>query len=303
MSAFDRKEIATSLISSGYRAVQVLRLLKVSRSSYYYQPSNGRKGLLPSTHTKTISGQLVPNSQVVFDIEMLLSQEFVDYGYLKVSHYLRTKKQYMVNKKKVYRLMSEHKLLNRSKKKIILGKVWVKDLVPVVCTPFSYYEWDIKYIYIQGARRNALLLTILDVFSRWVMVQSLSWQVKQEDAKDLLEQLFESYPTPDKIVIRNDNGSQFIAEKVREFLAEKQVVQEFTKPATPQQNAHIESYHSIIERTICQRYEFANLKVAKETFDRFKTFYNFERIHGGIKMDSPYEFLAKQGINMDKYAN
>ena len=47
--------------------------------------------------------------------------------------------------------------------------------------------------------------------------------------------------------VRCDNGAQFIAEMVQKYFKDKQVVQEFTKPATPQQNSHIQSYHSIME--------------------------------------------------------
>jgi hypothetical protein len=42
---------------------------------------------------------------------------------------------------------------------------------------------------------------------------------------------------PDKFIVRNDNGSQFEADIVQKYLKEKGVTQEFTKPATPQQNA------------------------------------------------------------------
>ena len=74
--------------------------------------------------------------------------------------------------------------------------------------------------------------------------------------------------------------------------------QEFTKPATPQQDAHIEAYHSIMESAVCQRFEFANLNVAKATLERFREFYNFERIHGGIGFQSPYKYLLQKGIDL-----
>ena len=66
-----------------------------------------------------------------------------------------------------------------------------------------------------------------------------------------------------------------IAQAVQKYSEKKQVTQEFTKPATPEQYAHIESYHSIIERVICNRYEFENLSDAGQIFNRFIKFYNF----------------------------
>ncbi len=74
------------------------------------------------------------------------------------------------------------------------------------------------------------------------------------------------------IFVRNDNGSQFEAQLVRDFFANKNVIQEFTKPATPEQNAHIESYHSIMESVICQKYDFEHLEEMQETFNRWSNF-------------------------------
>jgi putative transposase len=48
--------------------------------------------------------------------------------------------------------------------------------------------------------------------------------------------------------IRNDNGSQFISNMVREFLIERGIIQEFTHLATPKENTYIEAFHSIVKR-------------------------------------------------------
>ena len=82
-------------------------------------------------------------------------------------------------------------------------------------------------------------------------------------------------------------------------ITNKEVVQEFTRPATPEQNAHIESYHSILERVICSRYEFEDLPEAVDTFQRWITFYNYERIHSGVEYLSPYNLQSK-GIDLQK---
>jgi transposase InsO family protein len=89
-----------------------------------------------------------------------------------------------------------------------------------------------------------------------------------------------------------------VAEMVQKYFRERKVVQEFTKPATPEQNAHIEAYHSILERAVCRRYEFDSLQQAGETLDRFKKFYNYKRIHSGIGYKSPYRFLLQRGVDM-----
>ena len=116
----------------------------------------------------------------------------------------------------------------------------------------------------------------------------------------LFETIFENHQLPERFYVRNDNGSQFVADAVQQYFREKKVTQEFTKPATPQQNAHIESYHGVMERAVCKRHELDSLEHACQTLDRFREFYNHRRIHSGIGYTSPYKFLLKRGIDMKK---
>jgi putative transposase len=147
---------------------------------------------------------------------------------------------------------------------------------PATKEAFDYLEFDIKYIYVAGMNRNAMLLTVIDVKTRWVLGHYFGWSIKKKEVLNLFDQIFEQYPLPKSIYVRNDNGSQFIAEEVQRYFGDKEgVTQEFCKPATPEQNAHIESYHSILERTVCQKYEFKTLRETANTLNRFIKFYNF----------------------------
>ena len=193
--------------------------------------------------------------------------------------------------------MRENGLLNnRNRYKRLSPRLWVKDIVPKPTQSFEYLEVDIKYIWIAGQRRHALLLTVLDVESRWVLGQYMDWKIRKEHVIELFDRIFSKYKFPKRIFVRNDNGSQFEATMVRLYFEDKNVVQEFTKPATPEQNAHIEAYHSIIESVICRRTFFENLKQAQQTFNRFVEFYNFERIHSGIKYLWPKKYLDQKKI-------
>lgn len=107
---------------------------------------------------------------MVEDIVELLAGEFVDYGYYKTTVHLQDEKGYVINHKKVYRLMRENKLLIFNRQSFNpIKRQWVKELVPDPVAEFCYLEFDIKYIYVQGKRANAQVLTVLDVFSRWNM--------------------------------------------------------------------------------------------------------------------------------------
>lgn len=278
-----------------------MEFLKIPSSSFYYIPKTNSKprGIKKSTHTRDSNGYFISNSQVVDEIERLLGKEFVDYGYRKVTHWLRQEKGYLINEKKVYRLMKENGLLNSKKKHRKTPRLWVSKLVPEPSMDLEYFEIDIKYVCIAGQQRNALVLSVIDVSSRWLLGQYMDWSISFKNVKELFDKLFSYYNLPKVIYVRNDNGSQFVESSVRNYFDKKDVIQEFTKPATPEQNAHIESYHSIMENVICQKYDFENIEDAYEVFNRWIKFYNFERIHSGIKYLSPAKHLASKGIEIE----
>lgn len=291
--------IAELFISEGHPVMKVLEYVNLTYNSYYYKPKlMNTRGIKPSTHTITISGKRVSNEKVVSNIELLLGQEFVDYGYRKVCYSLRQEHGYVINEKKVYRLMKENKLLNKRITPKLSKRLWVKELVPQPSCCLEYLEFDIKYIYIHNKRKNALCLTVIDVESRLVLGQFLAWSIVKKDVMELFDQIFSIYNLPSKIYVRNDNGSQFVAQVVQDYFSKLKVVQEFTKPATPEQNAHIESYHSIVEKVICRRYVFESLLDAQDTFNRFIEFYNYRRIHSGINYRSPIKYLIEKQVNI-----
>ena len=59
-----------------------------------------------------------------------------------------------------------------------------------------------------------------------------------------------------KITLRTDNGSQFIANDVRGFFHYKGIKHEFTNIATPEDDGHIEAFHSILEREFLKRNDY-----------------------------------------------
>jgi len=290
--------IASQFINEGFAVSTVLNCLQLSNSTYNYKSKDGQKGRPVSQWTKTQDGLKVKNEKVVKEIEELLSKEFVDYGYLKVTHWLRQEMSYIINPKKVYRLMAQAGLLNKKSWVQKSKRNWVKELVPDTEIAFEYLEVDIKYFPVAGQRRNALTLTFIDVRTRWMMGQYTSWSILKEDVIALFDDVFRIYDFPKKIYVRNDNGSQFIANNVQEYFSQKGIHQEFCKPATPEQNAHIESYHSIVEKVVCRRNEFEDLEELQNTLNRFVRFYNFERIHSGVGYQSPYKFLLEKNVDM-----
>ena len=135
---------------------------------------------------------------------------------------------------RVYRLMKEARLLSNRIRRDKRGKRIAQDLLPKPAAPFECLQTDIKYIYIHGQHRNALLITVLDVFSRGVLGYRLEWSITKHQVIDLMKEVLHYYQMPEKVSLRTDNGSQFEAGLFREYLKEMSVDHEFT----PQENCY-----------------------------------------------------------------
>jgi putative transposase len=271
----------------------VTRWLGLPRSSYYYKAHPGTRGKTPSTHTLW-KGELVSNDAVVEQIKGLISGPYNAYGYQSVNDDLKAL-GYLINHKKTYRLMDIHKLL--------LGKVirtsgkrnWVQYRKIAATKPLEYLCLDIKYVWVHGEGRWYYLLSIMDVFSRKILHHIFQKSVRKTDVINMFRWLHMIYDLKG-VIIRNDNGSQFLANQVRSFLSELEARQEFTHVATPEENAYIEAFHSILQRELIDRYEFNSYYEASQHIEKYMQWYNCERKHKKLGRITPQQ-KWKQGLS------
>lgn len=126
----------------------------------------------------------------------------------------------------------------------------------------------------------------MDVFSRKVLAHSCKLSIKQTDVVLLLDGLVQKYQTKG-VILRNDNGSQFLAHSVREYLKSQEINQEFTHVATPQENAFIEALHSVLDKELIRRYWFDTIHYAKWKIAGYYNTYNSKRKHRPLKRRTP----------------
>jgi transposase InsO family protein len=166
--------------------------------------------------------------------------------------------------------------------------------------PLQYLSMDIKYVYIHGTGRNVLLLTVIDVYSRKVLIYQLRSHICKGDVLVMLSLMLLEYKA-EGMSIRNDNGSQFIAQVVRAYLKDKGVLQEFSHVGTPEDNAYIEAFHSNLQREVIDRYEFDSIYHAQMVLDRYYEWYNDKRRHGALQRQTPNHVF--QNINPIPFEN
>ena len=156
-------EVAQDFIENGNPVRTVLRYCNISKSSYYYKPRGTKAGRKPYAVMLDNLGNPLSEASVVEQVEKLFSNPFVDYGSHKTYVYLRDELKYTISKHKVYNIMRNNGLTRKryqqSSKKS--KKNWVKDLIPQVNCAFNFFEFDIKFVWIEDLNRNIQVLTVL----------------------------------------------------------------------------------------------------------------------------------------------
>lgn len=267
-------------------AVELCKWAQVARSSFHYKPKIGKGGMKASTHT-LIGDGVVENALVVNQIRAILTMDYCVYGYHKMTIELRDM-AYVINPKKVYRLMKENHLLSGKRIKVHGKRKFVKHRRIDARKPMEYLSLDIKYVWVAGENRWYYQLSIMDVFSRRILCWIFQRSVKQNDVIALMRWLDLRYGLKG-VIIRNDNGSQFIASRVRQALEALEAKQEFTHVATPEENAYIEAFHSIQQAELIDRFAFSSYYDAKQHITKYMQWYNCKRKHGAIGMITPMQ--------------
>jgi len=265
-------------------------MIGLSESSYYYKERTGKRGRKPSNFTRHSTKGMVCESEVLMAIKKILEHEFIDCGHRVMCAYLK-RDGYQINHKKVYRIMKSAGLIKSDRRiqRSGQGRKFVKYRKVKTDRPLHCLEMDIKMVWIPAMGKNAYLLSIIDVHTRKILKDLFSWTIKKKDVINLLSNLIDEYQYPENVVIRSDNGSQFITKDVREFLALVNVDQEFTHIATPEENAHIEAYHGTLKRDVFDRVEYITFGEIQDILKRYVLFYNNKRIHGLLGNRTPSE--------------
>ena len=197
----------------------------------------------------------------------------------------------------------EHLLLG----KVIKSKgkrIWVQFRKVQASRPMEHLCLDIKYVWVHGESRWYYQLSIMDIFSRKIIHWILQRSVRKQDVINMFRELHLQYDLKG-VIIRNDNGSQFIANALRRALMEMEARQEFTHVATPEENAYIESFHSIQQRELFSRYEFLSYYEAKTHIRAYMHWYNNVRKHKNLGRITPQQKWdqATEPVNPYLYSN
>lgn len=292
-------------MGKGLKRDVVLALLGLTKHAYYYKPKVGRRGKKPSIHSPQLQEDgsviLVSNLVVVEKITSIKSDPETDYGYKAMTAALMLL-GFIINHKKVYRLMDEWQLLHETRKKAPRPYVRYRRVNPT--EPLTVIEMDIKFQWVLTHQRYAYILTIIDCFTRQVLHWQVAYSITKKQVKSAWQAVIIDFLQPHQMLdkkltieVRNDNDSRFAAKEVQAYMTENHLSQVFTHPYTPEENGHIESFHAILGKSLAKR-TFYTIEDLQAHLSNFYKIYNSVRLHGSLDHLAPVMFwnLWKEGL-------
>lgn len=203
-----------------------------------------------------------------------------------------------VNRKRVERVWREASLQvpqRPRKRKIKTGRG-----VPCqACRPNHVWSYDFQEDALLSGRK-VRLLNVLDEFTREWLSVSVGASLTSRAVLAALEPLFASRGAPS--FVRSDNGPEFIAAEVKEWLSENGSEPYYIDPGCPWQNGFTESFHGKLRDELLNREVFASIKDAQVRIAQHRVWYNQERPHSSLKYLSPVAFRTQWQQEQDQEA-
>lgn len=282
-------------MGKGMSREKAMEITSMTRHQFYYKPTGGKRGRKKTATTDRMAGgklEQVSNESVIEVMNQVNADPDTKCGYKRMCAVLMLM-GYMINRKKVLRLMDENGLLEPKIRRS--AKTYARYRIVTPKCPLHVLEMDIKYVWVDGARRNAFILTVIDTFTRVVLHWQVGFIMRSVQIKKAWEEVISTHLQENNMLkseivieIRNDNGPQFASKIIQEFFKENYLNQVFTHPYTPQENGHIESFHAILAKALEPSYW--SLEELEKRLEKFYDAYNTIRVHSSTAYLPPQTF-------------
>jgi putative transposase len=217
-----------------------------------------------------------------------LSYKYPRFGYRRI-HALLPGTGHAVSIRRVRRIRAEEGL--QVKKKTRRKRKKGNRPVPEKATAPNHV-WTVDFVHDRLSRGSSIrLLTVLDEFTRESLCIRIERRLKSEDVRLTLETLFKDYGIP--MYLRSDNGAEFVARCLQDWLAEQNTRPLFIEPGSPWQNGKCESFNGRFRDECLNMEWFDSLKEAQMLVESWRHHYNTERPHSALDYLSPHHFIQK----------
>ena len=214
-----------------------------------------------------------------------LADQYGRYGYRMVTGLLNNA-GWHVNHKRVERIWRREglKVPQKQKKK---GRLWLNDGSCVRLRPERpNHVWS--YDFVQDRTSDGRVyrtLNIIDEYTREALMIRVDRKLNSTDVVDALTDLFILRGPPD--YIRSDNGPEFIARKVRDWIAAVGAKTAYIEPGSPWENGYCESFNARFRDELLNGEVFYTLREAQILIEQWRIHYNTIRPHSALRYRPP----------------
>jgi transposase InsO family protein len=165
--------------------------------------------------------------------------EYGRYGYRRIAAMLRDA-GWVVNDKRIERIWRREGL-KVPQKQPKRGRLWLNDGSCIRLRPeYPNHVWS--YDFVEDRTHNGKkyrMLNIIDEFTRECLAIRVNRKLRSTDVIDVLSDLFVLRGIPGHI--RSDNGPEFVAKAVREWIAAVGAKTAYIEPGSPWENGYCEA--------------------------------------------------------------
>ncbi len=214
-----------------------------------------------------------------------LARAYGRYGYRRITALLR-REGWRVNTKRVARIWREQglKVPRRQPKR---RRLWLADGSCVrrrAERPNHVWSYDFVFDRTHDGRPIRMLV-IVDEYTRECLAIDVARALRSEHVLERLFDLFVRRGLPD--YIRSDNGAEFAATAVREWLGKLGVKTLYIEPGSPWENGYVESFNGKLRDELLNGELFYTLQEAQILIERWRREYNEIRPHSSLGYQPP----------------
>jgi len=214
-----------------------------------------------------------------------LATQYGRYGYRRIAVLLQ-REGWRVNHKRVERLWRREGL-KVPQKQPKRKRLWLNDGSCIRLRPqFKDHVWSYDFVATRTHDgRPIRMLTVIDEYSRECLAIKVGRQLRSQDVLEQLGHLFIYRGLPG--FIRSDNGPEFTAKVVRNWLQRLNVQTLFIEPGSPWENGYNESFNGKLRDELLNGEIFTTLLEAQVLIERWRKEYNEFRPHSALGYRPP----------------
>ena len=197
-----------------------------------------------------------------------LATHYGRYGYRRITALLQ-QEGWKVNHKRVERIWRREGL-KVPQKQPKRGRLWMNDGSCIRRRPeYKDHVWSYDFMTARTSDGRAFrILTVLDEYTRECLAILVERHISSEDVIDQLFHLFVFRGIPE--YLRSDNGPEFTAKVIREWLHRLGVTTLFIELGSPWENGYVESFNGKLRDELINREVFTTLLEAKILIENWR---------------------------------